>query len=354
MKKQIMVLGLIFTLPFGVLSCNLFSPDDSVENIPPTIQSLKATFAVVPPGGNSIVTCLASDPNDLELFYIWQATDGELSSTRNTAVWKSQNETGLVTIKAIVSDIWGAATEATIVVQVSEEANRVDPGRILVDASHGGGVWWFPQSSVGGFSPDEYHQGQALANRLRALGYEVDELARGVTITSSLLSQYDKVIRAGKYGDYLDTEIQAYLDYVEREDASLIFISEYLRPDNKDELAEALGLPFRGLARGWVANYEYHSITQQAVPFEYIAGSVLLDPDSNPDIEVLGRLRDADFVDLNGNDIKDPDEQTGSAVLGILHSYPARIFFLGEMNGIEQVPQPLVDNLVSWAFEHIQ
>ncbi len=40
---------------------------------------------------------------------------------------------------------------------------------ILIDASHDGGVWWFPQS--GPFSPGAPHQGKALADHLRGLGH---------------------------------------------------------------------------------------------------------------------------------------------------------------------------------------
>jgi hypothetical protein len=34
----------------------------------------------------------------------------------------------------------------------------------------------------------------------------------------------------------------------------------------------------------------------------------------------------------------------------ILHHSKSKIFFLGEINGIEMVPQPSVSNLVTWAF----
>ena len=37
-------------------------------------------------------------------------------------------------------------------------------------------------------------------------------------------------------------------------------------------------------------------------------------------------------------------------VMGVVTSYPAKIFFIGDINGIEQVPQPFVDNLIAWGF----
>jgi hypothetical protein len=350
MNKRLMIFPTLFLLVTFATSCNVFSPEDSAKNVPPTIEKLAASLKVVPPGGSSIITCSANDPNGDQIFYMWQVTSGQLRDARSNAVWESPNGTGPVTISVTVSDIWGAATEASVVVQISQDPDTLGLERILVDATHGGGVWWFPQSHIEGFDPDKYHQGQALAETLRDLGYQVDELPRGTTVTSSLLNQYRKVIRAGKYGTYSAAEIQAYLDYVGRNDASLVLFAEYLRPGINDELSEALGLPFRGVAFGWVSAFEPHAITDGAEPFEYIAGSVLLNPDENPDVEVLGRLRDIDFVDLNGNDVQDSGEPGGAAVMGILHTYPARVFFLGELNGIEQVPQPLVDNLATWAF----
>ena len=41
---------------------------------------------------------------------------------------------------------------------------------------------------------------------------------------------------------------------------------------------------------------------------------------------------------------------TGEAVMGVLASGPATIFFIGDANCIQQVPQPLVSNLVAWGF----
>src|SRR4051812_3075191 len=48
-------------------------------------------------------------------------------------------------------------------------------GSVLVDASHDGGAWWFPQGGVtaAGFKPDSAHQGRALADYLRSRGYTV-------------------------------------------------------------------------------------------------------------------------------------------------------------------------------------
>ncbi len=230
----------------------------------------------------------------------------------------------------------------------NENSHQNSPLRILVDATNDGGLWWFPQ--VAPFDSDAHHQGKALADYLRTRGFQVDELPRGTTITDSILNVYDKVIRAGAYSGYSDMELAAYDNFLKR-GTRLLLISEYLRPGQRDLLAEQLGLPFRGIAKGNVTRFVQHETTQNATPFFFNAGSVLLDADSNPDIEPLGWLADDVFVDLNNNGNKDPDEPTGMPVLGIRHHESARIFFIGDGNGLQAMPQPLVQNLTNWLFE---
>ena len=58
--------------------------------------------------------------------------------------------------------------------------------KIVIDASHDGGVWWFPQSNATGYDASKPHQGQAFANLLRAKGYEVAELGRDKELTEEM------------------------------------------------------------------------------------------------------------------------------------------------------------------------
>lgn len=88
-----------------------------------------------------------------------------------------------------------------------DSADPPASGRILVDASHDGGVWWFPQA--GTFYSDSAHQGKELADYLRSLGYEVTEVPRGWEVTDSLLSSFTMVIRTGEWGSYRDSELDA-------------------------------------------------------------------------------------------------------------------------------------------------
>lgn len=199
---------------------------------------------------------------------------------------------------------------------------------VLVDASHDGGVWWYPQ--VAPFDPAAPHQGLALASYLRLQGYQVDELGRGSAISPNLLRGYSVVIRAGSFGGYDAAEVATYRQLVSCR-RTLLLLGEYLRPGQTDAVAEALGIPFTGWLNGAVTVFAPHPITTGVTSLHYIAGATLAS--SWPaDIQVLGRLGG------------------GEPVMGLLERGQARIFFIGDTNGIELVPQPLVDNLIAWGF----
>jgi hypothetical protein len=108
-------------------------------------------------------------------------------------------------------------------------------GRILVDASRDGGVWWSPQT--GTFDPGAAHQGEQLAAYLRGRGFIVDELPRGSIVSDTLLSTYQGVIRAGQYGSYTTGELEGY-DWFLDCGRTLILLGEFLQDGGRDGLAE--------------------------------------------------------------------------------------------------------------------
>jgi hypothetical protein len=177
----------------------------------------------------------------------------------------------------------------------------------------------------------------------------VDELPRNTVINAATFSKYDKVIRASKYGRYTQAELDAYKSFLSRP-STLLLAGEYLRPGQKDDLAEMLGLNLAGMARGFVRTFTPHEITANSSPFYYLAGSVVMNPE-NKNFTALGWLDTKDFADLNGNERLDAGEPTGPAVMGILKHPTARIFFIGDLNCIEQIPQPFTDNLIAWLFQ---
>jgi len=201
-------------------------------------------------------------------------------------------------------------------------------GRILVDASHDGGVWWFPQDQA--FYPDSEHQGKELADYFRSLGYDVAEVPRGWTVTDSLLSSFTVVIRAGEWGSYRDSELEAYENFVSRE-TTLVLLSDHRGTDARDELAELLGIHFQGVVEGWIAQLAEHALTDgvEDLPWGVDAYVDAWDPDQ---VEILGWL------------------DSGQPVMGLVKSYPAKVLFIGDTNGLQWLPQPFLDNLINWGF----
>ena len=217
---------------------------------------------------------------------------------------------------------------------IEEQPARACPtsgleGHILIDASRDGGVWWYPQA--GTFDPAAPHQGQQLADYLRQRGYLVDELARGRVVTDTILSRYEGVIRAGQYGTYSTAELLAY-DWFLDCGRTLVLLGEFLQDGGVDRLAESIGIPLRGKITGAIVDFAAHPITQDVTMLGFNMGSMILAPEP-AGITVLGWL------------------DSGQAVMGVVAHPKAKIFFLGDTNELEQVPQPLVDNLLRWGFE---
>ncbi|MBI4500030.1 MAG: hypothetical protein HY700_02600 [Gemmatimonadetes bacterium] len=200
---------------------------------------------------------------------------------------------------------------------------------ILVDASHDGGVWWFPQ--VPPFDGNARHQGLALVGYLRSRGYKVDELGRGDALNREKLLGYSVVIRAGSFGSYSAADIDAYQAFVAGP-RTLILLGEFLREGQADRLADALGIPLTGITRDTVVfEFAPHAITAGVGSLRYMVGSTLA-AGSYPNVRRLGWL------------------PGGEVIMGVVEGSPAKIFFMGDTNTLETVPQPLVKNLVDWGF----
>jgi hypothetical protein len=219
--------------------------------------------------------------------------------------------------------------------------------KILIDASHDGGVWWYPQSPATGFNPEEYHQGKRFADLLRGKGFEVDELGRGAELTYEMFFGYYIIIRADGFLPYTDDELEVYSRLIYR-GMNMVFFTDHKKYDPVDELGDHLGLKFKGVALGTVSNFKPHIITENISSIDYIAGSVLTNSDQNTDIEVLGWLGEDDYADLNCNGVRDENEPSAPPVMGILNFPNSHIFFIGDMNGLEVMPQPFIDNLIKW------
>src|SRR5262245_44274278 len=199
---------------------------------------------------------------------------------------------------------------------------------VLVDATHDGGAWWFPQAAP--FFADSTHQGKLLADTLRALGYTVTELPRGAEVARDTLLRYRVVIRAGYYGPYYPSERAAYEAFAACP-RTLLLLDEYLRENEFDGVANDLGIFTSGLVTGQITSFAPSPITAGVTSIWYSGGSVI-DTLHSVDVHILGWL------------------DTGEPVMGVQQSHKAKIFVIGDTNGIETLPDRLLDNLIAWGF----
>jgi len=80
-------------------------------NQPPVISSLTAIKEWVAPASISQVECIASDPDEDELSYVWSASGGDISEEGSVIAWIAPDALGAYTITVKVTD--GRGGEAT-------------------------------------------------------------------------------------------------------------------------------------------------------------------------------------------------------------------------------------------------
>lgn len=226
----------------------------------------------------------------------------------------------------------GESTEAAASTTTPAACPSADAARrVLVDASKDGGVWWFPQS--GSFDPEAYHQGKPLADYLRGLGYIVTEMGRGQRITDSLALAHRIIIRANRFSPaYSEAEVSAYRGFLACATTLVLLSDHQTYTDGRDEVADLVGVGFVGKSGSEsVTTFDDHPITQGVDSLFYVAGAYAVAKDVGA-VQFLGWLAN------------------GKPVMGVSTATAARTFFLGDTNLLEHLPQPLLDNLIRWAF----
>jgi len=322
-------------------------------NHPPEIISIESHFQSVAVTGTTTLTCRARDVDGDALSYRWSASGGTITGGAGERVtWTAPEQPGTFIIRVTVADDHAASTKASKTLTV----HRNSPLKVLVHVYCylGGNCWWFPQT--GPFSEMEFHNGKALADRVRNLGFKVYEMSPpgfGTRNVDSLLNQYDRVIAIDCTAP---SEFDAYDGFLKRRGTALIMVADF-NPfcDFPWPLAAKCGIVASGTT--WpntvsVTTFANHEITAGVAPFAYPAGAAFLDPDGNPDLEILGWLPDTTFIDCDEDKIRDPSEISGPLpVMGILHHPNAKVFFIGDAYmTMGYLPQPFVDNLIHWAF----
>jgi hypothetical protein len=95
------------------------------SNRAPAITSLSANPVNVTPGGSTVITCVASDPDGDIVRYSWSASDGSISGTGNRVTWISPNKNGDIGITCTVSDGKGAESKQTILINVTPSTSEI-------------------------------------------------------------------------------------------------------------------------------------------------------------------------------------------------------------------------------------
>jgi len=73
-------------------------------NNPPVISSLQSQHEWVELSSSSELSCVASDPDEDELTYQWEATGGEISGQGATVTWTGPHTPSTYAIKVKVAD----------------------------------------------------------------------------------------------------------------------------------------------------------------------------------------------------------------------------------------------------------
>jgi hypothetical protein len=87
-------------------------------NQAPVISSLIADEEWIPPSGNCMVRCMASDPDGDELSYTWSASGGNISGEGVIVTWVAPVEIGTYTITVKVTDGRGGESTAQVTIDV--------------------------------------------------------------------------------------------------------------------------------------------------------------------------------------------------------------------------------------------
>jgi hypothetical protein len=89
-----------------------------VSNQDPEILSLVADPPVVSPQGESTITCVARDPDNDVLTYLWEASEGSVTGVGDVVTWMAPDRGGEFTITVTVSDGKGGQNTAQVSVEV--------------------------------------------------------------------------------------------------------------------------------------------------------------------------------------------------------------------------------------------
>ena len=101
-----------------LVAVNLIIGGCAPANQPPIISSLAASEKHIAPADICQVECIASDPDDDSLSYIWSASGGSISGEGSAVTWVAPDAAGAYTITVEVTDDNGGKATAQLTINV--------------------------------------------------------------------------------------------------------------------------------------------------------------------------------------------------------------------------------------------
>jgi hypothetical protein len=95
------------------------------SNSAPVITDLSFSPINVTPGGSTVISCTANDPDGDIVRYSWNASAGSVSGTGNKVSWMAPSNAGDFGITCVVSDGKGGESKQTVTVSVTEPGSSV-------------------------------------------------------------------------------------------------------------------------------------------------------------------------------------------------------------------------------------
>jgi len=101
-----------------LVAVNLIISGCAPANQPPLISSLTANEKHIAPADICQIECIASDPDDDSLSYIWSASGGSISGEGSAVIWVAPDAAGAYTITVEVTDGSGGKATAQLTINV--------------------------------------------------------------------------------------------------------------------------------------------------------------------------------------------------------------------------------------------
>ena len=230
-----------------------------------------------------------------------------------------------------------------LIVSCSTESDgTVYPSEIVINASKGGGVWWFPQDID--CDTSVVHQGKRTVDYLKSEGFLVYESCRQETIDLNEFPNMKLLIVAGSYFPFNYVESKNIADYV-RNGGKLMLLIDHT-PNNG--LPYHLGLDFRKTnSNDVIIEFKEHEITGHR-SYEHDMNGVSGLNKSDNTVDVVARLSEATFLDTNYNGVQDENEVNAPIVIGTMQFGQGTVLFSGDINIWQYEENELFKNAISW------